>query len=300
MRRDHVSHTQGGGVGKTGGRHGAGSRVSRVVVRLAVIVSEQDRFDVLFDLQDSSGHEADRLLLDSVLVEHQALGSGRGHGSGHEQYEMRLRSSAGADVRAFFKPANGLRQRSLEMFGQTRASCVLAEALAWRFAVALGTPYETLVAPCVLRFFDVIDTDAPGAMSLACPGVDESYAPADEVPEQWAAAALFDALSGQQDRHSGNWLWDEESRALHLIDHGYGFACRGDHAANSEILRVRRERGPLGLSDSELGLLGRMLDDAGLLDVERVLSESRARSLRARAQDMTEPPRVILREGSFH
>jgi len=78
--------------------------------------------------QDSSGHQADRLLLDSVLVEHQALGSGRGHGSGHEQYEMRLRSPAGADVRAFFKPANGLRQRSLEIFGQTRASCVLASS----------------------------------------------------------------------------------------------------------------------------------------------------------------------------
>lgn len=261
-------------------------------------MNEQDRFDALFDLQDSSEQKADRLLLDSVLVEHQALGSGRGHGSGHEQFEMRLRSPAGADVRAFFKPANGL--RSLEMFGQTRTSCVLAEALAWRFAVALGAPYERLVAPCVLRFFDVIDTDAPGAMSLACSGVDESYAPADEVPEQWAAAALFDALSGQQDRHSGNWLWDEESRALHLIDHGYGFACRGDHSANSEILRVRRQRGPLGLSESELALLGPILDDAGLLGVERVLSDPRARSLRSRAQAMTEPPRVILREGSFH
>jgi hypothetical protein len=85
-----------------------------------------------------------------------------------------------------------------------------------------------------------------------------------------------------------------------LIDHGYSFACRGDHSANSEILRVRRQCGPLGLSDSELALLGRMLDDAGLLAVERVLSESRARSLRSRAQAMTEPPRVILREGAFH
>jgi hypothetical protein len=263
-------------------------------------MSEQDQFDALFDLQDSSEQKADRLLLDSVLVEHQALGSGRGHGSGHEQYEMRLRSPAGADVRAFFKPANGLRQRSLEMFGQTRASCVLAEALAWRFAVALGAPYETLLAPCVLRFFDAIDSDAPGAMSLACPGVGESYAPADEVPEQWAAAALFDALSGQQDRHSGNWLWDEQSRALRLIDHGYGFACRGDHSANSEILRVRRHCGPLELSDSELALLGRIIDEADLLAVERVLYESRARSLRARAQAMTASPRVILREGSFH
>ncbi len=258
-------------------------------------MSDQDRFDALFDLQDASGHRMDRLLLDSAMVEHKALGSGRGHGSGHEQYELRLCSPAGAEVRAFFKPANGMRQRSLEIFGQTRASCVLAEALAWRLAVVLGAPYETLVAPCVLRFFDAIDRDAPGALSLACPGVDGSYAPADEVPEQWAAAALFDALSGQQDRHSGNWLWDEESRALHLIDHGYSFARRGDHSANSEILRVRRQRGSLGLSDSELGLLGRIVDDPGVRAVEGVLSVSRARSLRARALAMAAPPRLWTR-----
>jgi hypothetical protein len=41
-------------------------------------------------------------------------------------------------------------------------------------------------------------------------------------------------------------------------------------------------------------------DKAGLLAVERVLSESRARSFRARAQAMIAPPCVILREGSFY
>lgn len=167
-------------------------------------MSEQDHFDALFDLQDASRHEADRALLDSACIEHAALGSGRGHGSGNEMYELQLRAPNGIKTRAFFKPANGLRQRSLELFGQTRASCVLAEALAWRLAVALGPPYEDLVAPCVLRFIDAIDTDAPGALALACPGVDETYAPANEAPEQWTSAALFDALSGQQDRHSGN------------------------------------------------------------------------------------------------
>jgi hypothetical protein len=263
-------------------------------------MSDQERFGVLFDIQDASSNQADRLLLDSALVEHAPLGSGRGHGSGHEQYEIRLRSTEGSEMRAFFKPANGLRRRSLEMFGQTRASCVLAEALAWRLAVALGPPYEDLVAPTVLRFIDAIDVDAPGALSLACPGVDESYAPADKVPGQWAAAALFDALTGQQDRHSGNWLWDEKSRRLRLIDHGYGFACRGDHCANTEIVRMRRQRGPLALSADELALLTRALDDIGPLLTERVLSEPRIRSLRSRAEAMLAPPRVILREGSFH
>jgi hypothetical protein len=263
-------------------------------------VSEQDRFDALFDVQDASRHEADRLLLDSVLVEHAALGSGRGHGSGHQQYELRLRSSDGAEVRAFFKPANGLRQRSLELFGQTRSSCVLAEALAWRLAVALGPPYAELVAPCVLRFFETIDVDAPGALALARPGVDESYAPVTEVPGQWAAAALFDALSGQQDRHCGNWLWDREGRTLYLIDHGYSFARRGDHCANSEILRIRRERGGLSLNDTELDLLRRTLQEIGPSALARVLDGSRVSSLRARAQAMIAPPGAILREGAFH
>jgi hypothetical protein len=263
-------------------------------------VSEQERFDALFDLQDASRHEADRLLLDSPVVETAALGSGRGHGSGHEQYEMRLRSSDGVQARAFFKPANGMRQRSLELFGQTRASCVLAEALAWRLAVALGAPYTDLVAPCVLRFVEAVDMDAPGAMSLARPGVDESYAPAERVPAQWAAAALFDALSGQQDRHCGNWLWDKEGLALHLIDHGYSFACRSDHCANSEILRVRRERGGLALGDAEIDLLNRTLEEVEPLVLRRILTSSRSRSFRARAQAMLAPPRVILREGAFH
>ncbi len=263
-------------------------------------MSDQDHFDALFEMQDASGHPADRLLLDSAMLEYVPLGPGRGHGSGHEQYELRLRSAKETEVRAFCKPANGLRQRSLEMFGHTRASSVLAEALAWRFAVALGAPYQELVAPCVLRFFDAIDTDAPAAVSLACSGIDESYAPADEVPEQWAAAALFDALSGQQDRHSGNWLWNHESRAMHLIDHGYAFACRGDHCANSEILRIRRQRGPLELSGPELELLNRALREVCPQMLERVLPGSRACSLRARAQAMIAPPRVILREGSFH
>jgi hypothetical protein len=263
-------------------------------------MDEQDRFDALFDLQDVSRHEADRLLLDSPVVAHAALGSGRGHGSGHEQYEMRLRSPDGIEVSAFFKPANGLRQRSLELFGQTRASCVLAEALAWRLAVALGPPYVNVVAPCVLRFVEAIDVDAPGAMSLARPGVDESYAPAEQVPEQWAAAALFDALSGQQDRHCGNWLWDQGGSALYLIDHGYSFACRGDHCANSEILRVRRERGGLALDDIEIDLLSRTLEEIEPLVLRRILASSRSRSLRARAQAMIDPPRAILREGAFH
>jgi hypothetical protein len=263
-------------------------------------VDHQDRFDALFDLQDASGHEADRLLLDSALVEHAALGSGRGHGSGHHQYETRLRSSTGTQARAFFKPANGLSQRSLELFGQTRASCVLAEALAWRLAVALGHPYDRLVAPCVLRFFDAIDTDAPGALSLARPGVDGSYEPADAAPAQWAAAALFDALSGQQDRHSGNWLWDARSKAMHLIDHGYAFARRGDHLANSEILRVRRQRGPLSLDDTELRLLERTLEEIAPLLTECALSSGRAHSFRSRAQAMLTAPRVVLREGAFY
>jgi hypothetical protein len=56
----------------------------------------------------------------------------------------------------------------------------------------------------------------PRACRTACSGVDKSYTPGDEVPEQWAAAALFDALSGQQDRHSANWLWSHKAGAIHI------------------------------------------------------------------------------------
>lgn len=40
------------------------------------------------------------------------------------------------------------------------------------------------------------------------------------------AAAFFDALTGQQDRHTGNLLVD--GSRLHLIDHGFTFAVTGN------------------------------------------------------------------------
>lgn len=85
-----------------------------------------------------------------------------------------------------------------------------------------------------------------------------------------------------------------------MIDHGYSFAQRGDHCANSEILRVRREHGQMALSDSELNLLRLTLEEIEPLLLKQILSDSRARSLRSRAQAMIDPPSVILREGAFH
>jgi hypothetical protein len=53
-------------------------------------------------------------------------------------------------------------------------------------------------------------------------------------------------------------------------------ARRGDHCANSEILRIRRERGGLALSDAEIELLSQTLEKIGPLVLEHVLACSLA------------------------
>lgn len=73
---------------------------------------------------------------------------------------------------------------------------------------------------------------------------------------------------------------------------------RPEHGWTREILRIRRERDGLALSDIELALLERTLE--ALAPLERVLGETRSRSLRARIRAMRSPPRVILRQGAFH
>ena len=91
------------------------------------------------------------------------------------------------------------------------------------------------------RFVPEID-EGPGALSLKCPGENESDEPTRQLLEDCCHAAFFDALIGQQDRHSGNWLWDAPTGRLTLIDHGCSFARRGDPCNRSRLSELRRRR----------------------------------------------------------
>jgi hypothetical protein len=257
----------------------------------------QELFDALFDAQDASAQVDDRRLLDASLQPEGRLGPVVGHGSGNQVEQLAL-DYAGETVRAYFKPANGLSKRTLDIYRQTRASSTLAEAAAWRLAAELGPPYSDLVAPCVLRFIDDIDDQAPGALSLHRPGETESEEPLRLMTDICCDAAFFDALIAQQDRHSGNWLWDVGSQRLTLFDHGCSFARSGHPCSRSKLSMARRAAQRGRLTDEEIAILERLRDDAGSLGLAAFLEDERAESLRLRAEAML-GTRMVLSRGDF-
>ena len=153
----------------------------------------------------------------------------------------RLALSDGATV--FHKPFSGVNVVNALAFGQTDETPPLHDAVAWRVAVALGEPWQSLVSPCVLREHDGDD----GALSLQASGWPGDLAPTLN-PTWCSSAAFFDSLIAQQDRHAGNWRWD--GSRLTLIDHGYAFARPGDILNHTDLLVARRDHGAAALLDA--------------------------------------------------
>src|SRR5207244_3944398 len=67
-----------------------------------------------------------------------------------------------------------------------------------------------------------------GSLCLLAEGRPAVHAPFSIAPDQITAAAFFDSLIAQQDRHAGNYRWDSQAQRLWLIDHGFSFARPGD------------------------------------------------------------------------
>lgn len=180
---------------------------------------------------------------------------------------------------AFHKPFSGVHVANAVAYGQTDETPPLHEAVAWRLAVALGDPWEGMVAPCVLR--DYVGED--GSLSLQARGWPRDRAPTMN-PTWCLPAAFFDALIAQQDRHDGNWRWD--GARLTLIDHGYTFALPGDIANHYDFVEARHAGGAAALCIEERDALQRLLADADLLGMARFLLPQRAQALADRAQRM--------------
>jgi hypothetical protein len=185
---------------------------------------------------------------------------------------------AGGEV-VFHKPFAGVHVANALAYGQSDETPPLHEAVAWRLAVALGSPWQQLVAPCVLRDYDGED----GALSLQASGWPNDAAPTLN-PEWCLPAAFFDALIAQQDRHPGNWRWDGGS--LTLIDHGYAFAVAGDILNHSDLLAARHRHGAARLIAEERTALERLLADPELLGMASFLQPGRADALAERARRM--------------
>jgi hypothetical protein len=106
---------------------------------------------------------------------------------------------AGGEV-VFHKPFSGVHVANAIAYGHTDETPPLHEAASWRLAVALGPPWQEIVAPCVLRAYGGED----GALVLQAPGRPRERAPT-QNPTWCLPAAFFDSLVAQQDRHDGNW-----------------------------------------------------------------------------------------------
>jgi len=187
----------------------------------------------------------------------------------------------------FHKPFSGVHVANALAYGQTDETPPLHDAVGWRLAVALGSPWQEIVAPCVLRDYDGDD----GALSLRATGWPNDPAPT-QNPTWYLPAALFDALVAQQDRHAGNWRWD--GNRLTLIDHGYAFARPGDILNHSDLLKARHSHGATGLLQEERDALHRLVGDTTLLGMANFLLEDRASALADRAQRMLARDEVLL------
>jgi hypothetical protein len=191
----------------------------------------------------------------------------------------------------FHKPFSGVHVANAIAYGQTDETPPLHEAAAWRLAVALGSPWDEIVVPCVLREYAGED----GSLSLRAVGWPRDPAPTSN-PTWCLPAAFFDSLIAQQDRHDGNWRWDGER--LTLIDHGYAFALPGAILNYSDFVVARHRHGAASLLAGERDALTRLLSDPDLLGMAGFLLPDRAQALAGRARLMLHRGEV-LRPGEF-
>lgn len=195
-------------------------------------------------------------------------------------------------VQGYHKAFASLDVRFVKAFGHSTALQPIHEVAAWQFARALGDPWRQMLAPCVLR----IVGRQLGSFALHVDG--DPGIPWGGFPDSVAdAAAFLDSLIGQQDRHSGNWLYDPDSRGLHLIDHGFAFATPGDRINASYFVASRATRDRT-LQDHELEALERVATSTDLLGVARLLEPERARSVALRAARMLATGKILGR-GEF-
>jgi hypothetical protein len=227
-----------------------------------------------------SGHPIERQMLGEAFAGSPAPTSSPGMNT-TKQLEL-----AGGET-VFHKPFSGVDVANAIAFGQTGETPPLHEAVAWRLAVALGPPWQDLVAPCVLRNYGGED----GSLSLRANGWPRDVAPT--VNPTWCLpAAFFDSLIAQQDRHDGNWRWD--GKLLTLIDHGYAFALPGAILNYSDFVTARHGHGAAELRAEERAVLMRLLGDSDLLGMARFLLPRRAQALADRAERMLARGEILL------
>lgn len=191
-------------------------------------------------------------------------------------------------IEGYHKPFSGVESQLARDFGQTSAQQPIHEVAAWQVARELGPPWESIVPPVVLREVD----GEMGSFALERPGV-QMKMPNDIDPGEAKAAAFFDCLVGQQDRHPNNYL--VQGDRVNLIDHGYTFAQGSDYMNWSFFHQSRYRAGGRDslLTGAEVDALDRFLDSPNSWGLEGVLEPSRLEAMRSRALQMRATGRIL-------
>lgn len=183
---------------------------------------------------------------------------------------------------AILKPFGGQNPNACHHYNQDVYECLTHEVVAWRLAHELGGVFEQLLPTAVLR---QIEGAGPGVLLNWRDG-SADHDVFLHAQAQVHAAAFWDALIGQQDRHSGNFRYDSATRRLAAIDSAFAFARPGDFFNGPSLfLEFRRGNGGEAIDAGEGETLRRLLD-RDLYGLHNFLAPDRAAALEERARRM--------------
>lgn len=250
-----------------------------------------DRVRRLLELQGTD--PAERALLDGDVMAYEP------HATAAAGINSTFYVEIEPDLVAFHKPHDGLVPRVARDYGHSLDTPPLCECVAWQLAKRLGEPFDRLVAVTVYRAAGPPD-DQPeawrdGSLAMKHEGAAMKGAQVKrDVREDALAAGFFDALIGNQDRHAGQFRFDESAGALGLLDHGFSFPVERALCRGAYFQDFRRREAPQ-LTSHERQQLASLLDEAELFGLAGVLEPDRAERLRWRAQRMLELDVVLLK-----
>lgn len=235
--------------------------------------SFQDRIAALVAHQ---GTPAEDYLLNEQIVSYEP------HGTAQPGVNRVFHVGLESGSEAFHKPFSGIDVPLAHYYSHHPDTVPLNECVAWRLAHRLGEPVSRLVARCVLRSHE----GEAGSLSGRRFGLPRSDEPFRRVPDDCSAAAFFDSLIAQQDRHRGNYRWDSEAQELGLIDHGYSFALPGHFFNYSAFVTWRWSGSMEQLTVWESDALQQLLASTDLFGLRLYLEQDRAEAVARRADEM--------------
>lgn len=204
----------------------------------------------------------------------------------------------------YHKPVNGVKGKLAKRFGHDELLSIINECAAWRLARFMGPPYSEMAKTCVFRFHPATQVekqrepdlrDGWGAMMAPAKGDHLKVAPLHD-PAINDAVAFFDALIANQDRHFGNFRWEQTTRSIGLIDHGFSFPKSQGRFNRSEFLTRRNDDRRTQLTPAELQSLARIEATPTLGGMRFILEKEGADLLEARIQRMIRT-QTILKAG---